>query len=217
VNNSRIFVSAVAVASATVLIGAWASGSRAHAQTDAGSIVGAWTLNKDLSQAPQPQGDDGTRRGGGYGRGGGGGGGRRRGGGFGGGGFGGGGGGGARGNPDDMARQRQALRDIMEAPERLTITQTESMVIMTTGDGRTTRLSTDGKKVKDDSTKIERKTKWDGGKLVSEISGAGPGKITETYSVDPEHHQLIVAIQMENSRMPQGTQGPRRVYDAEPR
>jgi hypothetical protein len=224
VNNSRSVVSTAAVVSAIVLIGAWASGNRAHAQTEPGSIVGAWTLNKDLSQAPQDlargDGDDGTRRGGGYG--GGGGGGRRRGGGFGGGGFGGGGGGGgaARGNPDDMARQRQALRDIMQAPERLTITQTESMVIMTTGEGRTTRLSTDGKKVKDDSTKIERKTKWDGGKLVSEISGAGPGKITETYSVDPEHHQLLVAVQMENSRVPQGAQGAqgaRRVYDAEPR
>jgi hypothetical protein len=116
-----------------------------------------------------------------------------------------------------MAPQRQARRDIMEAPERLTITQTDSMVILTTGGGRTTRLSTDGKKIKDDSTHIERKTKWDGGKLVSEITGAGPGKITETYSVDPEHHQLIIAIQMESSRMPQATQGIRRVYDAEPR
>jgi hypothetical protein len=217
VNNSRVVFSAAALVSATVLVGAWGSGSRVHAQTEAGSIVGAWTLNKDLSQTPESraQGDDGARRGGGYGRGGGGG--RRRGGGFGGGGFGGGGGGGGQaGNPEDMARQRQALRDIMEAPERLTITQADSMVIMTTGTGRTTRLSTDGKKVKDESTRIERKTKWDGGKLVSEISGAGPGKITETYSVDPEHHQLIVALQMENSRMPQGSQGIRRVYDAEP-
>jgi hypothetical protein len=216
VNNSRVVLSAAAMVTATVLIGSWASGRRVHAQTEAGSIVGAWTLNKDLSQTPQAraQGDDAAPRGGGYGRGGGG---RRRGGGFGGGGFGGGGGGGARGNPEDMARQRQALRDITEAPERLTITQTDSMVIMTTGEGRTTRLSPDGKKVKDDSTHIERKTKWDGGKLVSEISGAGPGKITETYSVDPEHHQLIVALQMENSRMPPGAPGIRRVYDAEPR
>jgi hypothetical protein len=216
VNNSRVVLSAAALVSATILTGVWTSGSRAHAQTEAGSIVGAWTLNKDLSQTPQAraQGDDGAPRGGGYGRGGGGG--RRRGGGFGGGGFGGGGGGGARGNPEDMARQRQALRDIMDAPERLTITQTESTVIVTTGDGRTTRLSTDGKKVKDDSTHIERKTKWDGGKLVSEINGAGPGKITETYSIDPDHQQLIVALQMDNSRMRQGGQGIRRVYDAEP-
>ena len=194
-NNSRVVFSAAAMVSATVLAG-WASGSRVHAQTEAGSIAGAWTLNKDLSQAPEgrARGDDGAPRGGGYGR-----------------------GGGVRGNPEDMARQRQALRDVMEAPERLTITQTDSMVIMTTGDGRTTRLSADGKKVKDDSTHIERKTKWDGGKLVSEISGAGPGKITETYSVDPGHHQLIVALQMENSRMPPGAPGIRRVYDAEPR
>jgi hypothetical protein len=219
VNNSRVVPSAAALVSAamTIMTGAWASGSRVHAQTETGSIVGVWTLNKDLSQAPQgrAQDDDGAPRGGGYGRGGGGG--RRRGGGFGGGGYGGGGGGGARGNSEDMARQRQALRDIMEAPGRLTITQADSMVIMTTADGRTTRLSTDGKKVKDDSTHIERKTKWDGGKLVSEISGAGPRKITETYSVDPEHHQLIVALQMENSRLPQGAPGIRRVYDAEPR
>jgi hypothetical protein len=221
-NTSRTVVSAAAVVAATVLIGAsgwewgWGSGSRVHAQTEAGSIVGAWTLNKDLSQTPQgqAQGDDGASRGGGGYPGGGG---RRRGGGFGGGGFGsGGGGGGARGNPDDIARQRQALRDIMEAPERLTITQTESMVIMTTGDGRTTRLSTDGKKIKDDSTKLERKTKWDGGKLVSEIDGAGPGKITETYSIDPEHHQLGVAVHVENSRLPKGAGDLRRVYDAEP-
>jgi hypothetical protein len=136
------------------------------------------------------------------------------GGGFGGGGYG--GGGGARGNPDDIARQRQALRDIMQAPDRLTITQAESMVIMTTGDGRTLRLSTDGKKVKDDSTKVERKTKWDAGKLVSEINGAGPGKITETYSIDPEHHQLVVALHVENSRMPKGAGDVRRVYDFEP-
>jgi hypothetical protein len=199
----------------TIMTAAWASGSRVHAQAETGSIVGAWRLNKDLSQAPQgrTQGDDGAPRSGGYGRGGGGG--RRRGGGFGGGGYG--GGGGARGNSEDAARQRQELRDIMEAPERLTITQADSMVIMTTADGHTTRLSADGKKVKDDSTHIERKTKWDGGKLVSEISGAGTGKITETYSVDPDHHQLIVALQMEHSRLPQGAQGIRRVYDAEPR
>jgi hypothetical protein len=213
VNRSRIVVSTAAVVSATVLIGPWGLGRRVQAQTEAGSIVGAWTLNKDLSQTPQSQtqGNDGTQRG--YGSGGG----RRRGmggGGFGGGGYG--GGGGARGNPDDIARQRQALRDIMQAPDRLTITQTESMVIMTTGDGRTIRLSPNGKKVKDDSTKIERKTKWDAGKLVSEINGAGPGKITETYSIDPEYHQLVVALQVENPRMPKGAGDVRRVYDLEP-
>jgi hypothetical protein len=76
-------------------------------------------------------------------------------------------------------------------------------------DGRTTRLSTDGKKVKDDSTGIERKTKWDGGKLVSEVNGLGSGKITETYSVDAELKQLRVALAVDGPRKMTLT----RVYD----
>ena len=44
------------------------------------------------------------------------------------------------------------------------------------------------------------------------MSGLGPGKITETYAADPEHHQLIVTLAAENSRA-QGI-GGHRVYDA---
>ena len=69
---------------------------------------------------------------------------------------------------------RDAMRDVTEPSERLTIVQTDSMVLITGADGRTTRLSADGKKIKDENTGVERKTKWDGGKLVSEISGLGP-------------------------------------------
>jgi hypothetical protein len=188
-------------------------------QASNSSIVGAWTLNKDLSDAQQGQkerGDRGDRGGRGYGgrggggRGGGGGGrgGGRRGG---AGGFGGGG----RGNPEDLRRTRDAMRDILEAPERMTITETESMVIITTGEGRTTRLSTDGKKIKDQSTGIERKTRWEAGQLVSEISGAGPEKITETYSGNAETRQLTVMLQFGNN---QSRRTPvHRVYDAERR
>ena len=190
---------------------------RARAQTGAGSIAGAWTLNTDLSDKPQQQTQaDGGDRGGGYGRGGGRSGGGRggRGGGFGGGGFGGRGGGQTSGvNPEDRERMRQAMLDIMNAPNRLTITQTSSMVTIVTDDGRTTRLDPNGKGIKDESTKITRKSKWDNGKLVSEISGAGPGKITETYAIDPEHHRLTVTVQMEN-RGPQA-RVIHRVYDAQ--
>ena len=131
-----------------------------------------------------------------------------------------------------MLRRRNAMRAIIEAPERMTITRTESMVIITTGDGRTTRLATDGSKVKDDSTGIERKTRWDGERLITEISGTGRGKMIEAYSLDPDSHQLIVSLQMEGgggrqggpgrgagqSSGPSSAQGPerapsRRVYD----
>src|SRR5262249_32093546 len=85
--------------------------------------------------------------------------------------------------------------------------------VITAGDGRVTRLSPDGKKIKDENTKIERKTKWDGGKLVSEVTGAMPGKITETYATDPEHHQLLVTIVMDRPRGQSVSQ--HRVYEAD--
>ena len=101
------------------------------------------------------------------------------------------------------------MRDVMNPPDHLTIVTSGTMVILTGPDGRTIRLSPDGKKVKDDSTGIERKTKWDGGKLVSEVNGLGSGKITETYSVDGELKQLRVALAVDGPRKMTLT----RVYD----
>jgi hypothetical protein len=197
---------------ALALAGLWMGrGSRVHAQSDrSAAVVGAWTLNKDLSDTPSDQPSEGRQE---RGDSGGGGGGRRRGGGGfgrgGGGGFGG-GQGGVRADPEQAARMRDAMREIMNPPVHLIIVQTETMIIVTGPDGRTTRLSPDGKKVKDESTKTERKTKWDGMKLVSEISGLGPRKITETYSVDPERHQLHIDLQVEQRPDP-----IHRVYDAD--
>jgi hypothetical protein len=181
------------------------------------AIIGAWTLNKDASDQPPARGDSGGREGsdgrgsgGGYGHGGGMGHGGYR------GGMGRGTGGSQppRANPEEMARMRDAMRDILTPADRLTIVQTDSMVVITGPDGRTTRLSPDGKKVKDDNTGIERKTRWDAGKLVSEINGAGRGKITQTYAGDAEHHQLRLTTQVEGGRSNQ----PRTityVYDAD--
>ncbi|PYQ73334.1 MAG: hypothetical protein DMG04_14250 [Acidobacteria bacterium] len=92
------------------------------------------------------------------------------------------------------------MRDIINPPNHLVVTQTDSMVVMTGPDGRTTRLSPDGKKVKDENTGIERRTRWDAGKLVSEISGAGGMKLTETYALVPETHQLRISVQIEGGR-----------------
>jgi hypothetical protein len=179
------------------------------------SLVGAWTLNKDLSDQPQGRSGDDGREGGQGGtrdgsRGGGRRGGRR---GFGGGGFGGGGVGAQARSPQHAERLRNALRDEMQAPDHLTITQSETTVVITAGDGRTTRLSTDGRKIKDESTGIDRKTKWNAGKLISEISGLGQGKITETYSIDAERKQLHVTLQIDGPRKTTVN----RVYDADPR
>jgi hypothetical protein len=191
--------------------------SRAQAPEKA-SLAGIWSMNKDLSDQPPSggQGDgsqgDQSRHGGGHGRGGGTGGMH---GGYGGGAGRGGGGGRAAMDPDAAARMRDAMRDIVAPPDRLTVVQTDSMVVLTGPDGRTTRLSPDGKKIKDDNTGVERKTKWDGGKLVCEVSGVGPGKITQTFSLDAEHHQLRIVALLEGGR----SKEPRtitHVYDSAP-
>jgi hypothetical protein len=177
-------------------------------------LQGVWVLNHDLSDKPGDRGGDdqggrngkgeegGRRRGvgGGFGRGG-----------FGGGGFGRGGGSGEA--QEALARQRDAMRDVLTPPERLTIVQTDSTIIITAGDGRTTRLSPTGKGIKEENTGIERKTSWQAERLVSEVSGAAPGKITETYSVDADRHQLHISIALPK----RGDQVPppnSRVYDA---
>jgi len=186
------------------------------------SLAGGWTRNADLSDAPPggAGGDDGSEhaRGNGGGAGGG-----HRGGGYGGGHAGGMGRGGmGRGggqpqmNPDEMARMRDAMRTITNPPDHLVVTQTESILVLTGADGRTIRLSPDGKKIKDENTSVERKTRWDGGKLVSEINGLGPGKMTQTFSVDPDSRQLRVVVAMDGGKSGQ----PRtitQVYDADAR
>jgi hypothetical protein len=206
VNNLRTIITALGAALAVTMCAGLPVASAAQAQTaSTPSIEGGWTLNKSQSDQQstgrddQSQGDRGDRsRGGGR---------SGRGGGYGGrGGFGGRGGMGRGGsgnappmNQEDAARQRDAMRDVMNPPDHFVITQTESMVVLTAPDGRTTRLSPDGKKVKDDNTKVERKTKWEGGKLVSEINGLGPSKMTQTFAVDPESHQLRITVQVEGN------------------
>jgi hypothetical protein len=204
----RGVMSLILLIGTAILIGIWLS-AESRAQTPA-ALSGAWALNRDQSDRSAEPGErtdqEHGRRGGG-----------RRSGGFGGGRGGFGRGGGAAAAPPDregMARMRDAMRDIMTPSDRLTITQTDSMIVITGADGRTTRLAPDGSKVKDENTHIERKTRWDGDKLLSEINGLGRGKITQTFSVDPEHHQLRIVALLEGG----GGGQPRtitHVYDAD--
>jgi len=204
----------------TVMAAALAMTLHADTPKPNDAIVGAWTLNKSASDLGAAGGDNGSQGAGDNGRQGGGGGGRRRGGGGGfGGGFGRGGGGGFGGQQqtteqrEAAQRMRDAMRQELQAPDHMTIVSSDTTIIITTPDGHTTRLATDGSKVKDDSTGVERKTKWDKGNLVSEVSGLGRGKITETYAVDSEAKQLKVKLEIDGPRKSTQT----RVYDLDPK
>jgi hypothetical protein len=161
-----------------------------RAQPAKPALAGAWTLNADLSDKPGEQGQKDDDRAGGRG----GGGGRA------GGGIGRGGGMGRRGDPQAAARMRDALREVTNPADRLTIVQTDSMVIITSSEGHTTRLAPGGSKVKDEHTNVERRTRWESGRLVSEISGLGPGKMTQTFAVDADGRHLRVTLLMEGGR-----------------
>ena len=93
-----------------------------------------------------------------------------------------------------------AMRDLMTPADRLTIVRSDDTVIMTGADGRTTRLATTGKSIKEENTGIERKTKWSGQTLQSEVSGLRGGKITQTWAVDPETHRLRVTTTLPEGR-----------------
>ena len=76
-----------------------------------------------------------------------------------------------------------------------------SLTFLPSGANRVVRPSADVR------TTIERKTKWDGEKLVTEVSGLGPmGKATQTIAADPESHQLRIVLQMEGGRQADGRQ-----------
>ncbi len=117
----------------------------------------------------------------------------------------------------DSSRLRQvqdALRGIIDTPARLTIVQSESMVIVTASNGYTMRLSPGTRGIKDESNGIEMKTRWDQNVLVTEISGIAHDKIIETYSVDVAH-RLHVVVKLPLKRR---TQIPElhRIYEAVP-
>jgi len=204
------YMTALLVCLALTLSPTTATDPRAQSADKTG-IEGAWTLNRELSDAPpsmsgRGEGREGQQRGyGGHG-------GRGMGHGSGMGGHGMGGGGSSM-DPEQAARMREAMHDIVVPPDSLTIVQTDSTIVLTAPDGRTTRLSPDGKKVTDENTKIERKTKWEGGKLVSEISGARSGKITQTYVANPDTRQLRLTVVME-TRDSKEPRSMTYVYDA---
>ena len=162
------------------------------------SVVGAWTLNKDLTPMPDgnrrpPEGGRGGQRGpGGGGRGG----------------FGSRGGPGGGGPSEEEMHRMQAIRDrLTEIPDRLIITRTATTVTIADGFGRTATLNTDGKKQPrlTGEGEFSSKTQFDGVRLVM----LGLTGITLSYSVittlepvleEGEISRLIVTLKLEDMR-----------------
>jgi hypothetical protein len=175
------------------------------------NLTGAWELTSDPQGAPPDAagGPEGGRGRGGMG-------GRPPGGGSGMGGSGGRGGfgGGAMGGPppgggdrqrpseEDMRRARDLMREMMELPRRLTITQDGAVVIFTADDGRVVRYDASGRPEKHQFTNatVETRTRWDQGALVVETSVKDGPRIVRRYTVEPEPKRLVVTTKVEGGQ-----------------
>jgi len=199
-----------------VAIPGGASGSRAAddvASEKTPVLTGRWKLDPEKSDDARAkmqdamgggrQGGDGDGSGGQGGRGHwgggggggghwGGGGGGHWGGGHGGGGYHGGSNGGNRPSEEERAAMRNVMEDVMRPADVLTVTQGDGEVTMARDDGRTTRLFPDGRK--DANGSLERKTSWDGLRLVSETKGKSGSTVTETWWLSPDGHALQSSV-----------------------
>jgi hypothetical protein len=103
-------------------------------------------------------------------------------------------------DPAAAARQQQQLTNLTTAPQRLTIVQNDSVIVITTDDGRTMRLAPTGKSIKEPNGRGERKTKWDSGKLVTEMTGPNGNTITERYWLETAANQLHEQMMLPGGR-----------------
>ena len=181
------------------------------------SLSGTWKLNRDESDDPreklrsaiQDREQNGSP--GGMGRHGG----------MGGGGMGGGigmgipgiggGMGGGMGHPGGGQRggsgsdeQHARLRDVVQAPDQVSIVQKGPEIDLTDTENHVRSLFTDGRKVekpKKDSTETQVKAHWDHDSLVTEEKGPNGEKISHSYEITNEGKQLADTLTLESKKL----------------
>lgn len=197
----RTHVAVLALAAALILpfhLAAWVTAPAGVAPPL--PVVGAWTLNRNLSSAPpEPGSGGGGRPAGGRGR------------------F---GGGTSQPSDTDRLRRQATLRRMREAPERLTITYDGRTVAFADGDGRTWKATTDGKKqtILTGEGEIDLKARVDGEQLIVEEKISGKATLIYTYAAvtDAGVRRLSIRVALEGNTGSRGTPELTRVYDAAP-
>jgi hypothetical protein len=103
---------------------------------------------------------------------------------------------------------RESVREALDAPPALTITQTATEITVVEEDGRLRALHPDGRVYKDGAGR-EVKTHWsDAGELVAETKGER-GRTAETFSVSKDPDRLSVTLLLDLRGQPVAV---RRVY-----
>jgi hypothetical protein len=173
------------------------------------TILGAWKLNRDESDAPRKGSDDdrGSDNGG-YG-------GRRSGGGYPGGGYPGGGRGGMGGPRGESDEERQKMHELTAPPSKITLLMTGAEVDLLDDRDRKRAFLTDGRKLQKskDANYQEIAAHWDGKSLVSEEKSPRGGKMSRTFELSSDGRQLYETLRMESSGRGNRSTTLRFVYD----
>ncbi len=222
--RGRAWVVAI-FATSLLMTGRWAASGdeKATPAADQPNFTGRYKLNPEKSddaRAKMHEAMANGRRGGsggGGGHGGGGGTGRGRG----GSGRGGGMGGGRSGGGSDRRPQgeqtgfmREEMDEVMEPGKILTIVQSGAELTITADDGRVRQIYTDGRTVKI-AEGIEKKSHWEGERVLTETKVEKGPKITDVYALDAVTKALLqtVRVELPNAEKPVVIH---RVYDAAP-
>jgi hypothetical protein len=123
----------------------------------------------------------------------------------------GGGGMGRRGGPGmgggsgaGSQEQREKLRDLVEAPDQLTVTQKGPEIDIADTQSHVRSLYTDGRKLeksKKDSDQTQVKAHWERETLISEEKGPNGEKISHSYEITGEGKQLADTLTLESKKL----------------
>jgi hypothetical protein len=114
------------------------------------------------------------------------------------------GGGQGRGPGAGSEDQRARLRDLVEAPDQLTVAQKGPEIDMTDTEGHVRSLFTDGRKLekpKKDSNQTQVRAHSDREKLITEEKGPNGEKISHSYEITGDGKQLADTLTLESKKL----------------
>ena len=113
------------------------------------------------------------------------------------------------------AERRTLVRDLLEVPEKLTITSDGNDVTFIDDLKRARTYVADGKprKYQLAAARFDARTGWDGKYFRKDIAGPNNFKMSETYFLSEDGQRLFVIIRIGDPRRPETMAGVNRVYD----
>ena len=109
-----------------------------------------------------------------------------------------------QGSGAGSVEERGKLRDLVEAPDQLTVTQKGPEIDMADTQSHIRSLYTDGRKLekaKKDSGQTQVKAHWERQTLLTEEKGSNGEKISHSYEITGDGKQLADTVTVESKKL----------------